>query len=218
MGTGDGDFWGSKGSGKSAGAGGGGAGGGGAPSGGGDFWGNAAEKKREMLTPPDPVKQRAKRAGRVKRILGWSALTLVVLAGGVIALAPTIAGSLAPGMAPGFLKDKLPGTVSVGKAELSWFGDQVITGVTLREPSKDGTGKVIARDVSVRVPAGLLGVLTGGRDFGRVTIEVPEIALVRGADGVTNLERALGLVKPDDKKTDSKKPAPKSSEPAQQSA
>lgn len=210
MGTGDGDFWGSKGSGKSSSS-----GGGGAPSGsGGEFWGNAAEKKREMLTPPDPVKERAKRSGRVKRILGWSALTLVVLAGGVVALAPTIAGSLAPGMAPGFIKDKLPGTVSLGSAKLSWLGDQVLTGVTLREPSKDGTGKVIARDVSVRIPAGLLGVLTGGRDFGRVTIEVPEIALVRGADGVTNLERALGLAKTDAKKADTKKPAAKSAEPA----
>ncbi|MDX2017395.1 MAG: hypothetical protein SFY95_07120 [Planctomycetota bacterium] len=212
MGTGDGDFWGSKGSGKPSSPGGGGAAGGG---GGGEFWGNAAEKKREMLTPPDPVKQRERRAGRVKRILGWSALTLVVLAGGVVALAPTIAGSLAPGMAPGFIKDKLPGTVSLGKAELSWLGDQVLTGVTLREPSKDGTGKVIARDVSIRIPAGLLGVLTGGRDFGRVTIDVPEIALVRGSDGVTNLERALGLAKPETKKTDAKKAdTKKAAEPA----
>lgn len=132
------------------------------------------------VTPP-------RKRGRWKKIL----LALVLLAGGVVALAPTIAGWVAPGIVASSVK--IPGSVTIEKMSLGWFGGQSIGPVVIRgKDAKAGEPPIVT--MTIKTPRGLLGLLgvaRGSFDIG--TIEGTGSAnIVRYADGTTNLERALG--------------------------
>ncbi len=138
-------------------------------------------------TAPTPKRRRGR----------WIALGLLALAGATIALAPTIAGWLAPSLAPGFVP--LKGSVRLGSASFSWFGGQQITGVRLADPQ----GSTVAT-VDLSVEQGLFEILSGNLGVVRVSGEAD---IVRSADGTTNLQRAI----------QPKSPAPSSAAPAQAS-
>ncbi len=124
--------------------------------------------------------------------------TLLLVLGGIVALvvvllafAPTIAGSIAPGLIERSAGKSMPGKVKVSGVKLGWGSSQVIGPVTI----SDESGAEVA-DVTVRVSRGLLGLaragLSGGGDFGTITI-LGRVHVVREKDGTTNLERALGI-------------------------
>lgn len=116
---------------------------------------------------------------------------IVGIIGLLVLLVPSLAGAVAPGVVASRLKGRFPGTVDVGSVSLGWFSSQRVGPVVLR----DERGKDVAR-VTIRVDRGLGGLaragLSGGGDFGTIVIE-GKADVVRGADGVTNVERALGL-------------------------
>ena len=70
-------------------------------------------------TPP-------RKRGRWKKVL----LALVLLAGGVVALGPTIAGWVAPGIVASSVK--IPGSVTIEKMSLGWLSGQTIGPVVIR--------------------------------------------------------------------------------------
>ncbi len=120
-------------------------------------------------------------------VLGGLAGLIVVL----LALAPTLAGSIAPGLIEKNAAKSMPGKVKVSGVKLGWGSSQVIGPVKL----SDESGAEVA-DVTVRVSRGLFGLaragLSGGGDFGTITI-LGKVNVVREKDGTTNLERALGI-------------------------
>lgn len=132
-----------------------------------------------------------KRRKRWPFVVGGVVVFLALL----LFLAPVIAGGVAPGIVEKSLKGKFPGEVRVQSASLGWFGDQTIGPVVLRDTS----GGTVAQ-VTIRSERSLMGLIRAGMAGGKSdvgTVHVSGLAtIVRGADGVTNLERALGLDKP----------------------
>lgn len=131
-------------------------------------------------TPP-------RKRGRWKKVL----LALVLLAGGVVALGPTIAGWVAPGIVASSVK--IPGSITIEKMSLGWLSGQSIGPVVIRgKDAKAGEPPIVS--VTIKTPRGLLGLLGVARgSFDVGTIEGTGTAnIVRYADGTTNLERALG--------------------------
>jgi len=129
-----------------------------------------------------------RKRGRWKKVL----LALVLLAGGVVALAPTIAGWVAPGIVASSIK--IPGSITIEKMSLGWLSPQAIGPVVIRgKDAKAGEPPIVT--MTIKTPRGLLGLLgvaRGSFDIG--TIEGTGTAnIVRYADGTTNLERALGV-------------------------
>lgn len=126
----------------------------------------------------------SRRGGALKIVLIIIVVVVLLLAV-LVALAPTIASSLAPGIIRDAAGSSISGKVDVGSVNLSWFGPQKAQRVTLA----DAAGKPIA-DVSVEAEPGLFGILTGSRKLGAVRI-TGSADIVRSADGTTNLQRAL---------------------------
>jgi hypothetical protein len=144
------------------------------------------------LTP----RARAPRPGRWRRRVLWSvgglALVLVLL----LALAPAIAQRVAPGIAADSINRAIPGRVSIAGLRLSWTRPTEVGPVELF----DEKGQRVA---SLSVKTGIsLGRVLRERLWSARAIDAGEIVLsgradvVRGADGLTNVERALGLGRP----------------------
>ncbi len=129
-----------------------------------------------------------RRGRRLKRVL----LGLVVLVVALAALGPTIAGPIARPFVEGAVNDQIKGHATIDSLGLSWLGAQQAS-VTLDDP--DG-GRVA--EVTVRAERGLLGLALGSRKLGLVYVR-GEAAIVRDADGSTNLQRAIEarFAKPD---------------------
>ncbi len=134
-------------------------------------------------TAPGP---RRRRWGRILLIGAGSVLALLLV---LLALAPTIAGSLAPGIARSAIEGSINGKAKVGKVGLSWSGGQEIGPVEI----SDAQGAKVA-SVTLSLSKGLWGLtragLFGSLDVGEV--KVSGVAnLVREADGKLNIEKLL---------------------------
>jgi hypothetical protein len=144
------------------------------------------------IEPTNPAPETApapRRATRRRWWIGGGALAaLFALA---VALAPTLAGKLAPGLAADAFAERCAGRLEVESASFAWLGACRVEGATLVDPE----GALVAR-VDAELP-GLLGiVLSGGKRLGQVRVRA-EGQIVAGADGSTNLERALALRAPE---------------------
>lgn len=115
---------------------------------------------------------------------------LVVLVGVLVLLAPTIAGSVAPGIASKQINAMIQGKADVGGVSLSWFGEQSVGPVTVSTPD----GKPVGH-VKIGVSRGLwslarAGLGWGAMDPGTITIS-GDADLIRHRDGSTNLQQAI---------------------------
>lgn len=152
----------------------------------GDFWGvDKPTDPSKPLTPSDqppawtPPTPKSPRRRRWVPWVAGTAVAVVVL----VAAAPTIAGFLAPSLAPGFVP--VNGKVVVESASFGWFSGQRLGKTTLY----DDKGKELAQ-FQVTTDVGLLGLAFGGRDLGRVRVE-GTANIVQAPDGTTNLQRAF---------------------------
>src|SRR5262249_52790611 len=97
------------------------------------FWSKAEDKKKQdaaYAAVPDDQKKLTKKRKRRKVLwisLGSLAALLVLL----VALAPTIAGWLAPGIIAGQAGKYISGKVAVDSTDFGWFGHQRVTGLHL---------------------------------------------------------------------------------------
>ena len=134
---------------------------------------------------------------------------VLVLLGGALLLAPTIAGSFAPGIIASQASSFVKGKVALGSASFSWGGPQKLTNLTWT----DEQGKQIAK-ASVSTSAGLLGLVSGRLNLGEVEIKDTTLALVRHQDGQLNVQKLL-VTQPAGAPTPGTAPSPQASKPIQ---
>jgi len=180
----------------------------------GEFWSSTSNGPSAKPGSKPPM-------SRWKKILlfGGGSLVLIVLI--LLALVPTIAGFMAPGIVEKAAGEKVAGGVKVGAISLSWFGEQKIGPIVITDPTKpDGKNEVLRADVETS--SGLLslvkGAISGGPNLGTVKI-TGKSNVVRSADGTTNLQRALAPKKgteqpPASKSASTSKPADAAKIPA----
>jgi hypothetical protein len=139
-----------------------------------------------MSTPAQPNSStNLPKKSRKKLLLGLAAGVLV-LVGGVILLAPTLAGAFAPGIIAGQAGKFVKGKVAVADASFSWGGPQRIQGLTWT----DDQGKEVVK-TTVSTSAGLIGLITGSLDIGQLNVSDTSVKLVRHADGQLNVQKLL---------------------------
>lgn len=136
---------------------------------------------RSFAAPARRPGGRRRRLRIILSVLGG----LVALGVVLLALAPTIAGSVGRGYVESAINSEIPGSVRIGRLSLSWRGPQEVGEVVLLDPAG---GQVST--VTVRATAGLWGLLMGRRDLGTVRV-TGGADLIVGEDGKTNLERAV---------------------------
>ncbi len=150
------------------------------------FWGAATAKPGPARTP-DPGAPK-KWSLRKKILVGAGIGVALVIVLGVTMGLP-IAGLMAPGMIESGIGKSISGSVKVKQTSFSWGGPQSIGPIEIA----GSDGKMIAR-ISIESTAGVWGLATGylggSIDAGRIGI-TGKAAIVRSADGQTNLERAL---------------------------
>jgi hypothetical protein len=153
----------------------------------GEFWDPAIEKKKRdearRASESDPEHKARRRRGRRRIILGFL-LFLVLLVVGVIALAPTIASSFAPGIVKSAAAKQIMGSVEVSGVSLSWGGPQKIEKFTLL----DSKNRFVA-EVSAEASTGLLSLAMGGLTLGQIDV-AGKAYIERAADGSTNVQDA----------------------------
>lgn len=132
----------------------------------------------------------AKKSSKLKKILLIGGGGVVVVIALVLALAPTIAGSVAPGIIESKAGEAIPGHVKVSKTSFSWGGPQVIGPLTLTDPN----GKEVAT-LEFQASRGLMALAMNPLNTGEVVI-TGKADIVREADGTTNIERATVKPKP----------------------
>ncbi len=133
-----------------------------------------------LLGSPAP---RPRRRARVLALAGGGVLLILVLG---VALLPSIASRLAPGMIQSSAAGQVQGRLTVAGARFSWSGPQEIGPIEIADPAGTPVGRL-----SVKVASSLLGLV--GRNLGTAALS-GKLDLVREADGTTNLERALAPV------------------------
>lgn len=132
----------------------------------------------------------SKPRGRARRVVLWGVGALLLVVVLLVALAPTIAGAIAPAYAADAINKSINGKATVGGISLSWFGGQRVGPVTVA----DTAGKQVA-SVSLELSRGLWSLARagmGGMDFGEVKVS-GSANVVRGPDGKLNI---LSLAKP----------------------
>lgn len=141
---------------------------------------------------PDDRDAAASKPSRKRRrwlkVVGVAVLLVVVL----VALAPSIAGALAPRLIAS--RVRIPGTIEVQHASLGWFSSQQVGPIIIREKdAKPGSPPIATVTLKAsKGLAGLVGAALGSFDFG--IIEATGSAdIIRHADGSTNIEKALGF-------------------------
>lgn len=132
---------------------------------------------------PDPGESSRPAAPRRRRrriliVAGAVLLVLVVL----VALVPTIAGSMAPRRVEAAINKSINGKATVDGASFSWFGGQRIGPVTIA----DAHGNQVAV-VTLEAERGLLGLARAGLGWGPMNLGVARVSgeatLYRYADG-----------------------------------
>lgn len=119
----------------------------------------------------------------LRKVLVWGGGACLLLALVVVLLGPTIAGAVVPALAG---KANLPGRIEVARVKLTWTGTMAVEQATLY----DTTGDTIA-SVSLRTGGGLLGLLDGTLRDDVIIQGWAHVSM--DEQGVTNVERALGL-------------------------
>lgn len=187
-----------------------------APEGEPNGWSQAtAAKEREqaerdaLLKDPNLHKRRRRRV--IRNVVLGVVAGFVLLVGVCVIFAPQIASAIAPGYAKDAVNGSIKGKIDLASLSLSWGGPQVIEGVTLSDPD----GHEIAK-MNVEAQAGLWGLATGNLNIGQVKITKARAAVVREADGTTNIQRAIEPRASAGKSGAASKPAgsPAPSEPA----
>ncbi len=149
------------------------------------------------LAPKSP---RVRTRRRWVRVTMWAGGIGLLVLGVLAALAPTIAGGLAPGIVEGAVKDQIAGSIKVGAVRIGWGGPAKIGPIELRDDRDRVVGVVEAS-----IPVGVWRVLSEGwwskKNFDLGVIDITgSLDVVRGTDDKTNLDRALA-------------PGPKASKP-----
>lgn len=137
----------------------------------------------ETWTKPKPRR-------RWRRRLLWAGGGLLLVIVLLVALAPTIAGYMAPGIAEKQINALISGSAKVQGASFSWFGSQEIGPVAITTPDGKAAGTVrivLNHGLTSLAKAGLGW---GSLDLGTVTIN-GETTIVRHADGQLNLMQAV---------------------------
>ncbi len=167
----------------------------------GAFWTKAEDKQKRAAAaaavPADEAKRARKRRRRKWWLIGTGSVLLLLLL--LIALAPNIAGSLAPGIIQSQAGKQINGQVKVESASFSWFGPQRVQKMRLM----DKEGKEVAT-LSVEAEAGLTGLIVGNLDLGTVTLSNVKADIIKYEDGTTNLQRAITPRKPKPPEPESK--------------
>jgi hypothetical protein len=145
-----------------------------------NFWKAAQDKKKAEQVKKEPAPKR-----RWGKILLLAAGGVAIVIGGLVLLAPTIAGSLAPGLVASYSGDALNGTASIESASFSWSGPQVITGVKVVDKDK----KSVLSVKDIQLSTGIIALATGNLDLGEITVSGVKANIVKSADGTTNLQR-----------------------------
>lgn len=137
-------------------------------------------KKAETSTP----------AGRrsTGRLVALAAAGIVALLVVALSIAPTL---LSTAFGRGLILDaanrSVQGTLDIESLELSWFGPQQATAITLRHP--DGTE--VARVDAFQTELGLFDAIRGHLPLGLTRVETLRINLAVDSDGSHNLAEAL---------------------------
>lgn len=132
------------------------------------------------------------RPSRWKRLLLIGGVVVIVLLGALVALAPTLVGSYAPGIIENAAAGSIKGSVKVGKVNVGWFSDATVGPIELRDES----GKMAAQ-LDVAAPVSLWKVVSEGwwsakrLDLGTIQLGGRVDVERDAATGVTNLERAV---------------------------
>ncbi|MFZ4572897.1 MAG: hypothetical protein ACOYN0_00785 [Phycisphaerales bacterium] len=126
-------------------------------------------------------RRKSKRRTVILSVLGVLVAVLVVL----VALAPAIAGSFAPGIIESQAGKYISGQAKVASVSLSWWGPQRVAGVQLLDKGNEVVG------ASLSVDAGLLSLATGNLDLGDVVLDKGSVKVVKEQGGAMNLERLL---------------------------
>ncbi|MBX3318171.1 MAG: hypothetical protein KF902_15040 [Phycisphaeraceae bacterium] len=136
----------------------------------------------ESWSKPAP-KRKPPKLLRLALFIGLPLLLIIV---GGIALIPTIASSLAPGIISAAASDSLDGSASVSKVRLTWTGPQTIESLIV----KDNTDREILR-ADVRATTSLLSLVFGSRSIGDIRLSGSAL-VVRDKSGNINLAQLIG--------------------------
>lgn len=144
-----------------------------------------------LLSPDTTGSGSTKRKPRWGRRLLIVALLLLVAVGVLIALAPSIASSIAPGKVESALNAQYKGTFKVGALRVGWFSPTAIGPIQVLDPA----GAPVAK-VEVNTTTTLWRIVSErwwsmkNLDLGTIDL-AGDASIVRGPDGKSNLERAL---------------------------
>lgn len=151
-----------------------------------------------------------RRTGRVIAIVAGAVVVVLVV---LVALAPTIASSMAPGRIEGALNPTIQGRVEVEKASIGWFSPLKAGPVEVYDPA----GERVAR-VEIDAPVTVWQVVSNAWwsaeriDVGTVTL-AGDASIKQYNDGTTNLQRAFeptaeSAAKPKEPSAPSDRPLP----------
>ena len=149
-------------------------------------WENAQKaKSRAQADARDPGAVAERKKSRKLRFILISGGVVVVGGALLLALAPTIAGAIAPGIIEGQASKHISGEAKVASVSLSWTGPQRIEGLQLLDKGKE----VVAASLSV--DAGLFSLIRGNLNLGEVVVDRASVKIVREQGGELNLQRLL---------------------------
>ena len=149
-------------------------------------WENAQKaKSRAEADARDPSAVAERKKSRKLRFVLIAGGVVVVGGALLLALAPTIAGAIAPGIIEGQASKHISGEAKVSSVSLSWTGPQRIEGLQLLDKGKE----VVAASVSV--DAGLFSLIRGNLNLGEVVVDRASVKIVREQGGELNIQRLL---------------------------
>ena len=135
--------------------------------------------------PSSPVKPPAKRRGWGRRIICIGG-GLIVVAGVLVALGPTIAstGAVKSAVLSRVNSEFLDGKVEIANWNFGWFGVQTVQGIKLY----DSNNALVAEVPTVTVDKSLVSAIGDAFAFGKVRVEGARANLVINEDGSLNVE------------------------------
>ncbi len=150
---------------------------------------SASKPKNDTQADAQQDEPKAKRKSGLIGKLFKCFVILINLLVILVALTPMIlSSSTGKNWALGMVNDALPGEVEIDSLSLAWFGGQRIDGLRVKAPD----GSEVVNVASVDVPdVGLFSLLTGNRDFGKITVDKPVISAKQDAAGRINLVDAF---------------------------
>jgi hypothetical protein len=140
----------------------------------------------EDPSPPPPPRARRRRAL-------WIAASLVAVVLVLVAMLPMLLSTGAgASMIAGMIDDSIAGSVTIDSLSLRWFGGQQVGGLTLLDPE----GQPVLTAERAATELSLWRAIRGNLSLGETVIAGVAAQIVRGADGLTNLQRAVESTRP----------------------